>query len=294
MSQGRLEGIIIPGAEDSNYLAALLGLAIPLGGWLLLVGSPKERMFAFVCLGLTFETILRCNSRGAFLALLTGGAWLLLRSSGRIRKYAFAGILLASLGASLMIKTDTILDRFATTFSSAEKREESAQTRLDYWTCALRMIKDYPFGSGYAAAFKSERGREYLIVLGETRFRAVHNGYLDIAASWGLQGLALYVIAILAVWRGLAGAARQMGAGGDASRAFLGTCIETALVVQLVTSMFLSSFDGEWFCWWMSIALGYRRVFWQSGREGLRAPSIAGDPRAEARRWPGHLPSLGG
>jgi len=257
----RLEGIQIAGAAESNYMAGLLCLSLVMGGCLLLIGKRREKIVALLLLPLIFDVILRCNSRGAFLALIVAGAWLVIRSRARIRRYALAAIALGGLAAFVQIGDQRIIDRFMSTFVSAEERDVSAQSRITLWREAVKMIGDYPLGSGAEAAFKSHRGVHYLYDIGIPGTKAVHNGYLDIAASWGLQGLIIYLAAIFFAWLYLRAAIVQVHSRGDERIAFLGVCIEAALITQLGACMFISSLDGEWFYWWIAMALGYHRIF---------------------------------
>lgn len=257
----RLEGVGIPGAAESNYLAALLCLSIPLAGGLLLVGNRWERMLAFVSIPFILETILRCNSRAAFLGLIIGAAWLLFRSYGKVRKYAFVGVALGACAAFMMIGDQRIIDRFLSTFAGAEQRDKSAESRLDFWMAASNMIADNPLGSGAEAAFKSELGLKYIAWMREGRQRAVHNGFLDIAASWGIQGLILFLSTIYIARRGARCTITWARAQSQETIAFLGICIDAALITQLINTMFISSLDGEWFYWWIALGLAYRRIY---------------------------------
>jgi len=257
----RLEGIGVPGAAESNYLAGLLCLALVLGGWLLFFGSNIEKIFAFCAMPFIMEVVLRCNSRGAFLGLIAGAMWLIVLSRGKVRRYAILGVTLGGIGAFMMIGDQRIIDRFLTTFSSEQERDRSSQSRIEYWTRAMAMIADHPQGSGAEAAFKSELGMRYLKGLNETTYRAVHNGYLDIAAGWGVQGLALYLFTIVLIRFRLQRVYKQQLDTGDQRLAFMAVCLDAALLVQLIVCMFISSLDGEWFFWWMGLALAYVRVF---------------------------------
>ncbi|QDU36091.1 O-Antigen ligase [Maioricimonas rarisocia] len=259
-SASRLEGVGAPGASESNYLAGLLLLAIPLAGSWLLVGSWKQRLLSLPALALTFEVILRCNSRGAFLAAITGGIYLLLAARGRARTVAFFAMILAGAGALLMINDADILNRFQTTFASGEERDHSADERLNFWSAALRMIGDYPLGSGAEAAFKSDLGAKYIRALFPGH-KAVHQGYLDIAAGWGIQGFLLYMGTIAYCWLLVRRTTKAAKKAGDAKSAFIGVCIETALVVQMMSSMFISSLDGEWFFWLFATCTTYATVY---------------------------------
>ncbi|MDH3719834.1 MAG: hypothetical protein OES79_17065, partial [Planctomycetota bacterium] len=109
--KGRLEGIFIPGAGESNYLAGLMSMCIPLAAYFLFFGKWKGRLFALIAVPLIFDVVLRCNSRGAFLALPAGGARLYLASTGRSRKFANYGIILACLAIAYQAKDPEIHER---------------------------------------------------------------------------------------------------------------------------------------------------------------------------------------
>ncbi len=260
LNHGRLEGMIITAAGDANLLAGLLALALPLAGWFIFTGRRLEKLAMIAMSVLVLETIIRCNSRGAFLALICGGIWLVVTSRSYVRRYALVGVALAVAAALFLAKDPEILSRFMTTFAPAEERDASAQSRIEYWQLGAKMIGDYPLGSGAEAAFKSARGLQYLRTIGESEIVAIHNGFLDIAASWGVQGFLLYLTTIWLAWRGVGVTMRRYREKNDVQSVFLGNCLQAALVIQLVACMFISSLDGEWFFWWIGIALIYRRV----------------------------------
>ena len=260
ITASRLEGIGAPGAAESNYLAGLMLLAVPLAGYWLFFGSWKLRLLAVPALVLIFEVILRCNSRGAFLATLAAGGWLLIAARGRARKYALYGVVLGLAAAFFMIGDQDIVDRFWTTFASGEERDHSAESRIDFWGAAVRMIAAHPVGSGAEAAFKSDLGAGYISAY-HAGHKAVHQGYLDIAASWGLQGLALYMGAIVISFVVADRRVREARRQGDDRTAFLGACIQSTLIGQLLSSMFISSLDGEWFFWTFALTTAYAKVY---------------------------------
>ncbi len=269
---GRLEGVSIPSVGEANALASLLTLAILLGGHLLLCGTRVEKCFAVLSLVLTLEVILRCNSRSVTLALIFGGAWLLVGSRGKLRRYALAGAVLAVVAAFLQMgetQQARNLARFQSTFASADQRDGSAQSRLNRWVVGLKMVGDYPLGSGYEAAFRSDLGMSYwenrerpgnLEDDSDKYYHTVHMGYLNIAASWGIQGLLLYLGAIFFAWRGVRRSVSQAYSSGDSKDAFLGCCLDAALLTLLVACTFASNLKAEWFFWWIALALVFERI----------------------------------
>lgn len=258
IERGRLEGIRLPGASDSNGLSGLLTMGMMIAAYLFLASSSKWGLKIAVLLGsvLILEVLLRCNSRGAFLALIAGTGWLLFRAQGASRKKVLVVCLLGGILFLMQAKDVKIWERFSSIFVSAEERDASALGRIETWKAAVKMIGDYPFGSGGEAAFNSNRGLAYIAQYRD-EFRAVHNGFLDIAAGWGVQGFLLFSLAIgfavLANHRELIFNRRE----GTDDDVLLGATVEAVLVSQGVVAVFISSLDNEWFYWCITLLLLY-------------------------------------
>tara|TARA_R110002049_G_scaffold285698_2_gene466845 strand:+ start:65169 stop:66530 length:1362 start_codon:yes stop_codon:yes gene_type:complete len=259
---GRLEGINFPAAQGSNAVAAVMSMALPLVGYFIVCG-PKtwHRVLAFLSAPLILDTIFRCNSRGAYLGIIATGIWLLYVSKGRVRIRAAKVLAGGAIAVLLLANNEAILERFVSIFVESSERDGAASERILYWTSALQMISDYPLGSGGEAAFRSERGLQYILHFRPNReYRSVHNGFLDIAAGWGIQGFAIYffIIAVpsIALWR----ATRVYTRLGYESDAFLGAAIQAMLIGQLVCTVFTNVLDGEWYLWITACSLAYARL----------------------------------
>ncbi len=251
------------GGLNGNQAAAFMCISLTLGGYLLLFCNNLERLVLAVCLALNLEVVLRAMSRATLLALIIGVAWLLLRTKRTARQYALAGVALGVVGLCLVMgpeQRDTALSRFLTTFKPAETRDSSATSRFDFWQAGLEMINDHPIGSGSEAAFESELGMRYISHLEWGEYRSVHNGYLDIAASWGVQGLTLLLAALSVAWWSLGRARREAELAGSVRASFLACTLESVVVVQLVTSMFNANLKGEGYILWMALSLVYARM----------------------------------
>lgn len=243
--KGRLEGIAIPGASDSNLISGILLMGLLIGGYLVLTipGVWKKALYIAGSV-LILETILRNNSRGCYLGLIASGLVFLVFSSGRARKYAAIGGLLGVVAIFLMAKNQGIWDRFYSTFAEEEERDGSAQSRLDYWTAAIDMISSYPLGSGGEAAFMSPRGMSFISHITNAP-RAVHNGFLDIAASWGVQGFILFFIVTILSLGTVLTTSRRSKQSDDLQTHLLCALLLSMAIGQLVIALFLSSLDCE-------------------------------------------------
>jgi putative inorganic carbon (hco3(-)) transporter len=251
------------GGLNGNQAAAFLCVSLTLGGYLLLFSKTYEKPLIAIALALNLEVVIRCMSRGSMIALVAGAVWLVARSKGQARKYAVGGLLLGCLALFAVMSSEqqsTVFSRFFTVFKPAETRDESAQSRIDFWYAGMEMIKDHPLGSGYEAAFESDLGNSYIRHLGWGEFRSVHNGVLDVAAAWGIQGLLIYLAALWVAWRTLARARSEAYANHNAEAGFLAVCIESVIVVQLVASVFSANLDGESYLLWMGLCVCFARL----------------------------------
>ena len=270
MVHGRLEDIAFPAAQGSNAVAAVMSMSLPLIGFFVVCGPTIwHRLFAVVASPFVLDTVLRCNSRGAYLGLIAVGAVVLFAARGSARKRAIMGISGGLLGLALLANNASIMERFTSIFVSAEERDGAASERLLYWEAALKMIADHPLGSGGEAAFRSELGLPYILHFRDNReFRSVHNGFLDVAAGWGVQGFTLFMFALgipmLSLWR----SSRENLLPGDEFGVFVGASLLAAIVGQLVCTMFTNVLDGEWYLWLTACCLAYARLT-TVGREAM-------------------------
>jgi hypothetical protein len=260
-SGGRLEGVGAPGADTANSLASLLMTTLPFTGSLLSQSGIALKGLVVVTAPLALNVIILCNSRGAFLALIGSAISFLLISRGQTRKNALKAVALGAVAMYLLLGDPEILERFATTFSSAEERDNSASSRLEFWKAGWELLKDNPLGSG-GGAFKYVLGERYLQrYTTQVDSRSLHNGYLTIATSWGVQGLALHLVFVLG---GMVAAYRTSEAcrrAGLAHDALVGICVIVGGIALLIGSVFGSFLPNEWCYWLVAYLVRYSEVY---------------------------------
>ena len=259
--KGRLEGISIPGASDSNLISGILLIGLLIGGYFT-ISEARLWIKGYFIIGsvLILETLLRNNSRGAYLSLGLAGLAFLIFSTGKARRMALQGAFLGAIAILLMAKNQAIWDRFFSTFANEEERDGSAQSRLDYWSAAMDMISSYPLGSGGEAAFMSPRGMSFISHI-NNQPRAVHNGYLDIAAGWGVQGFLLFAVATSLCFGSVVYTSRLSKLNKDVQVTLLCALLISIGVSQLSVGIFLSSLDCEIPLMTFAICLSAWRVY---------------------------------
>lgn len=261
MKQGRLEGIPLGSASDANYLSSVLSMSLIVAGFLILTTKGWKRYGLVFGSALMLETIQQSLSRGTMLALGGATVVILTYAGKRQRKLAFMGVGLGFAAALLVMgqeDREQFVERFNSIFVSSEERDASAQSRTQLWGRCMQLIADNPAGLGGEAAFKSSYASRYVSDL-DLDGKAVHNGYLDIAASWGVQGISIALLMLSLCARQLILDIRVLKHLKETNGAFLGAVWLSVGTLLAIAAVFISSLRGEWFYWWGAVALSYRQ-----------------------------------
>ena len=247
----RLEGVGAPSADTANGLACLMLTILPIIGSLFIGGTWFVRAIVLVSAPLTLNVLLMCNSRGAFLGLVTGGVAFVMLARGATRKKAVRTILLGATALYLLLGDPRILERFSTTFVGSAERDASASNRLVFWNAALQMLNDYPIGDG-GGAFKKVHATRYLREVGsDEEARSIHNGFLTDATDWGVQGITLKLLFLGIVVRAAYRTSKRSRLDGRIDDSLVGLALIVALVGFLTASIFGSYLNNEW-CFWLA------------------------------------------
>jgi putative inorganic carbon (hco3(-)) transporter len=185
----------------------------------------------------------------------------LLLARGPTRKKAIRVLALGAVALYLLLGDPKILDRFVTTFSGSEERDNSAASRLQYWQAGLAMLNDFPLGAG-GGAFKYVYGGVYIKeVTGIDEERSLHNGYLTEATDWGVQGILLKLILIAVALAAAHRTASRCRREGRSEDALIGICVIVSAAGLLVTCIFGSFLNNEWFFWVMALLIRYGELY---------------------------------
>ncbi len=253
----RLEGVGAPGATTANHFASLMVTVLPLVAPFFLVGKNWMRFLVVLSAPMIINVVLLCNSRGAFLAAILTGVVFACVAPTKVRRKAWITLGVGAFAVFLMLGDQRIIDRFMTTFSSGEERDSSAQSRLDFWGCALEMISDHPLGAG-GHGFKKVHGVKYLRKNGVSDVaRAVHNGYLNEACEWGIQGLLLrlfwFFVAVRISWQVIR---NSRGDPNFNEFLLLAMCaVMSGFVGYLLTCLFGDMVSAEWGYWMVAMII---------------------------------------
>ncbi|NQU20251.1 MAG: O-antigen ligase family protein [Candidatus Nealsonbacteria bacterium] len=260
LSGGRLEGIGAAGVDDANGCASLMVTVLPIAGVLFLTGRRWEKLLMLPVAPFIINVILLCNSRGAFLAAIASAVVFLSVVPPPARKQAIKLLALGAVAVWLLLGDPRIIERFTTTFASEEDRDSSAAGRIEFWKSGLAMVADHPFGAG-GDGFKKVHGPEYLARRDVHEARAIHNGYINEACEWGIQGLILRLCfvagAAVLVWYTIRSCRKRDATDGM----LLGAAVLASMAAFLVTCLFGDRLDSEWGYWVPALAVGFARLF---------------------------------
>lgn len=235
---------------DPNFYAASALLCLPLAFcWTLERRPARERLYCLCCLVLGLAGSMVAASRGGFLGLMVGLAFLIWHSRQRLRNFVIAGgFLLVFLGLS----PSSPLQRFLQPHHSDE---EAADVRLLLWSAAWRMIQDRPLAGFGLSSFK------FQVVpyanLPENLALAAHNAYLDAAVEMGIPGLLALLTLMYLTLRSLDKLRKETRRTGPPLLYQAALGLEAGLIGFVVAMVFVSGLFLKmfWFALFLSMCL---------------------------------------
>ncbi|MCI0682559.1 MAG: O-antigen ligase family protein [Gemmataceae bacterium] len=170
--------------NNSNAIALVtsLGLAVFLG-----MASTVwwQKAIAYGAAALMVHAILISFSRGGMLSLIVTIAVSFMLMPKRPIHYI--GLIVAVVLMFRFTGTE-VFERFATSFVSAEERDEAAESRLVMWRACIETMMQQPLGVGAA------NWGEVVVRYGFPRGKLAHSLWLQTGAELGVVGLALLVV----------------------------------------------------------------------------------------------------
>lgn len=234
----RFSGTQHPNPEGM-YLAGCCFAAVALA-W-------SERKHRLLLLGIALATVvllLLTKSRSATAALIiTAGAVLLLQTTLRFKLFAgLSGswLLAVVVLAVWLLQIDALRELGEAALMGRKEASDTLSGRNFIWPLSQHFIDQRPwFGYGFESFWTADHVQ---FVADELQFPVMeaHNGYLEVQLSTGRIGLGLH---LLAVFAGIAAAARWLWKTGDASCGL----ITSVLIYSLLSACFESTMFGLFF-----------------------------------------------
>jgi O-antigen ligase len=242
---------------DPNYLAAVLVVALALGGALASMRSvlPLVRVGAMIACALSIAGILLSVSRGGLIAL----------GVALVTSVFVAGKWRARL-AVLTVLIGIVTVGYFGFYASAAVRQRVTQSnggsgRTDIWSVGWRMVKAHPLNGVGAGNFPIS-GRQYLLQPGLTTHaqyildapKVAHNTYLELLAEGGIPALALFLAIVGLSLRCIHKAWRAFRKSKDREMELVCYALFAGLLGFLVASVFLSEEYSKQL--WILLAFG--------------------------------------
>lgn len=178
------------GDLDNNGAGLMLAMGLPFAYAFAVSASRMWMRVTSAGLGLIIlHAVLMSYSRGAMLASLIAGVWILWHHRPRYQAAVIAGVVMI---ATAMLAGPEIRDRFMST--TQFHRDYSAQSRVSSWSAALEIVKEHPLtgvGIRNSNTYSHNYGADHV-------GRTIHSQYLQIAADSGIPAALTYVSMLMA------------------------------------------------------------------------------------------------
>lgn len=280
---GRLQSIGGTDFRASSGFAAHMAAMLPLiGAAFLVTRTWWLRAIPLLAGVLTFNAIVLCRTRSAFIGLIAGilTAALMVPRSWRWKIYP--GLVVAVIGGYLLIDPHFV-ERMETMKTPESRQADTAiSLRYQIWEAGLAMVADEPLGVGIGAF--GFRIAEWNPALDR---RAAHNTLLLCAAEIGVPGLAVYVLIILVsllqlhmvYWR----ADQTDDPKGTRIWAF---AVLVSLVIYVAAGQFTERFYTESLWWVLALPTCLQRITVREMHARALAGEVEGEPLYDAPATP--------
>jgi len=274
-ARGRLDHVGGPDFRHSSGLAAHMSMMLPLIG-VTLMSNRRYLLKAVAGISaiLTFNTIVLCRTRSAFVGLICGtfvGAMLLPK---RARLKTVTALVFALIGANYL--TDVHYWERMSTLKNKEtiSHDPAAMYRLQIWHDAMEIIRDNPLGIGVGnfvptiAKKNPNLGR-----------RAAHNTFILCWTELGYQGFALFLTlwatAFLQAWYCYR---RAEQTENPVWTRYMAYGLLVSMVVCASTQMFTERLYTEAFWWILALPGCLKRIVIRESAQLQQAAKVPTEP----------------
>jgi probable O-glycosylation ligase (exosortase A-associated) len=220
------------GGMDNNCCAIALVTCTGFAFFLALGESSWRKILALACAGLMVHATLLTFSRGGMLSLVITGCMAFFLMPKRPRDYVLFAIAVA---LAIRFAGPEVRQRFGTAFAGEEKRDYSAQSRLELWSACWDLMKKHPIlGVG------PDHFPVYVERYGFPRGKEAHSLWFQLGAELGFPGLILLLGFYFTAMRRLWPLARDRVPGADPWTTCIARMVVAALAGFLVSAQFVS------------------------------------------------------
>lgn len=271
---GRLESFGGPDIATSSGASAHLAAMLPIiGVAFLITRSRKYKLVALVTGALTFNAIVLCRTRSAFLGLLVGAGVAALMVP-KARRFRILAMMAVGLVAAYALTDSHYWTRMGTVFDGpALKADQAAMSRVDIWQASWKMLMDYPVGVGLGN-FSHMIGRYDARYVNRSPHNTVIMAFCELGIVGGLIFLVLLAESIRLLYR-CTRLANQCDEELETKIMAYGFLV--SLTTYFVASLGTERFSCESFWWVMVLPLCLYRVV--AAESHARKPVVEGIAR---------------
>jgi putative inorganic carbon (hco3(-)) transporter len=219
--------------SDNNDFGLALNMALP---FFFFLAKTEEKRWLRWMMGAffvaTIPAIIFTYSRGALVGLVAVLLCMLLQARQRLILIPLAGLVCLF---ALFVTPQGWRDRMKTI--SPDSLDASALSRLNAWTYAWNLTKDYPIMGGGFDAFTPTLFQRYAPNAADVH--GPHSIYFGVMAEHGFTGLLLYLTLVGSCFVTLQGIIRRARYHGDLESGYYANILRFSLVGFLVSGAFL-------------------------------------------------------
>ena len=250
-AMGRVEGVGTVDSPNVNDMAAILAVgAIFCLHYFWHAKNNKQRLLILIAGGLIINALVLMNSRGSFLAVLTGSSCYMLgvmapKVSMKYKKAKVFGLVLFGLIGLSMVIDQQAINRFLSLKSTTTLTEEreTGSTRVFFWLAAADMTKDYPMGAGtYSFILLSPQYIPQSVATGRSRNRAVHSIWFQALTEVGYLGTFFFIMMLFSAYQLTRKIKKQALVDQNTSMYFISNALQSACIGYLTAATFLDRF----------------------------------------------------
>ncbi|MCF7980665.1 MAG: O-antigen ligase family protein [Pseudomonadales bacterium] len=261
-SGARVANFGLVDAPDVNAVAAALVPGALIALHYFLKDKGWSRWLFFVGGALTVNAMVLINSRGAFLGLILGAAYYIIRlffleKSVRVSRKTLLVITVMGALALVEVFDQAAIERFFGLREEARLTEgkETGSTRVFFWKAALRMSQDHPWGMGVGGfVMMSPNYIPEHVNTGASRNRAVHSSWFQTLTEVGYLGFFLFLMMIMSAGWATQKVIRYATKKHDAIAARTALALQSCLVSYIISISFLDRMRAVVLYWLIMFA----------------------------------------
>lgn len=255
---GRLSiGIGGPDFAESSFLAGHFVAILPFMVIFVFTGNWKKKIIAVIAAAFVTNGIILTQTRAALLAAFVGIIFTVIWSVPNYRSKIFILLLIGVLGGLSLTNTD-FWQRMQTIKANEDGGyEDSAESRLEMWQTALKMMKARPlgFGSGNFQKYMGDYNDE------GHQNRDTHNTYLRCGAELGFHGLMVFLMMIVNAFLILRRIKKKAIIIKDAKYFFIcAYALQLTLITYMTCGIFMSQTYHEETYWFLLLPVCLERA----------------------------------